>query len=75
MTSYDIDAVGYILDNNNKDKLKQMTEDELKSFIYNECNNISSANEVCSFGTYGENFDHDVDCYAVYDYIKKILEV
>ena len=27
MTSYDIDAVGYIFDNYNKDALKQLSED------------------------------------------------
>ena len=75
MTSYDIDAVGYILDNYNKNALKQLSEEELHQLIYEECDKLSWANEECDFSTFGENYSHDVDFYAVYDYIKKILEV
>lgn len=75
MTSYDIDAANYILDSYNKDALKQLSEDELHQLVFKECDKLSWANEECDFDTFGEDYSHDVNFYAVYDYIKKILEV
>ena len=75
MTTYDRDAMAYILDSYNKDALKQLSEDELHQLVYSECDKLSWANEECDFDTIGENYSHDVDFYAVYDYIKKILEM
>lgn len=75
MTSYDIDAVGYIFDNYNKDALKQLSENELHQLVYSECDKLSWANEECDFDTFGENYSHDVDSSAVYEYIKKILNM
>ena len=74
MTSYDIGAVGYILDNYSRQTLSQMDDDDLHQLIYSECNKLSWANEECDFGTFGENFSHDVDYNAVYNYIKKIVK-
>lgn len=75
MTTYDRDAAAYIFDSYNKDALKQLSEDELYHLVYSECDKLSWANEECDFDTIGENYSHDVDFYAVYDYIKKILEM
>jgi len=75
MTSYDRDAAGYILDNYNRNVLRYFSEEDLKQLIYEECDKLSWANEECDFGTFGENYSHDVDYHAVYEYIKRILEV
>lgn len=74
MTSYDIDAAGYILDSYNRNVLNQMDDEDLKQLVYSECDKLSWANEECDFGTFGENFSHDVDYSAVYEYIKKIVK-
>lgn len=69
---YDIGAVEYIFDKYGREKLfKQMTIDDLRDLVYDECNELSSANEELEFGTYGENFQNDISSELVYEYIMK----
>ena len=65
------DVIDYIYSNNNKTKLFEMNEDELKSLITNICNNLSSEYEYCIYGTYGEHYELDINTEVV---IKHILE-
>ena len=65
------DVIDYIYSNNNKNTLFEMDEDELKSLITNTCNNLSSEYEYCTYGTYGEHYELDVDTKVV---IKHIME-
>ena len=65
------DVIDYIYSNNNKNTLFEMDEDELKSLITNICNNLSSEYEYCTYGTYGEHYELDVDTEVV---IKHIME-
>ena len=65
------DVIDYIYSNNNKTKLFEMNEDELKSLITNICNNLSSEYEYCIYGTYGEHYECDVNSELVFGYIIK----
>lgn len=71
MTDYDIAAVEYIYDNNNKDALFKLDDESLKEYITNICDILSEANEELEFGTYGEHYENDIDSIAVYNYILK----
>lgn len=69
MEEYDISAIEYIFDNYSREKLFSMDDDDLKDLIWNECNELSSANEYIEFGTYGKHFELDIDFDKVYNYI------
>ena len=69
MSEYDNIGVQYILDNYNLNALKQMDDEELYQLVYETCDMLSWANEECDFGTFGENYAHDVNAQKVYDYI------
>ncbi len=68
---YDEAALQYIYDNNNKHALFKMNDNELKDLVYQICDMLSWANEECDFGTFGQNYIHDVNADEVYEYIKR----
>lgn len=71
MTEYDLGAVEYIYDKYSQEYLFTLEDTELKTLIFQECNELSWANEELEHGTYGEYFDADVNSNAVYEYIIK----
>ena len=71
MTEYDLGAVEYIYDKYGKEYLFTLEDTELKTLIFQECNELSWANEELEHGTYGEYFDTDVNSTRVYEYIIK----
>lgn len=72
LSNYDIGAVEYILDKYSREKLfKQMTIDDLRDLVYDECNELSSANEELEYGTFGEHYENDINSELVYEYIIK----
>lgn len=72
LSYYDIGAVEYIRDKYTSEKLfKDLSEYELQELVYEECNELSSANEELEFGTYGEHFEADVSAELVYEYLLK----
>lgn len=71
MTSYDMGAVEYIYDKYSREYLFTLEDIELKTLVFNECDELSFANEHLEHGTYGIYFDTDVNSIKVYDYIIK----
>jgi len=71
MTKYDLGAVEYIYDKYSKKYLFTLEDIELKTLVFQECDELSWANEELEYGTYGEYYDTDVNSIVVYNYIIK----
>lgn len=71
LSDYDIGAVQYIFDKYSREKLFKMSDYDLEELIWQECNELSSANEELEFGTFGEHFENDINFELVYEYIIK----
>ena len=71
LSNYDIGAVQYIFDKYSREKLFKMSNYDLKELVWQECNELSSANEELEFGTFGEHYENDINFELVYEYIIK----